>query len=289
MDDDTPVPPSVHLLPKAVIVPDRPWALEICLSSWDKVHTKICDFGEAYISNFSPFVAPAENRLHIARPYAAPEVIFHDISSPTPSMDIWALAVLLLTNINLFTPFFSMFGNENEVIRGIVVRIGKLPDRWWTRWNDRAEFFNENGELLGRCWVSTNLGIKPNSGDYNEEEVCIFNGLLERMLRYDAKEKVSAHEVARTLADLWLPGVSSFFQERKMANVLYNDERYRPVGVDEVERTLADLRPPGASNEQEVILLYNEEDKAGADEAAETSADLSLLSEASSFFPGGQI
>ncbi|KAF9008399.1 kinase-like domain-containing protein [Cyathus striatus] len=83
---------------------------------------------------------------NMPRVFAAPEVIFNDISSPTFSMDIWALGVPLYMIINeKWPPFNSDRGVEKEVVERMILRLGKLPDKWWTRWADRAEYFDDNG------------------------------------------------------------------------------------------------------------------------------------------------
>lgn len=79
--------------------------------------------------------------------YAAPEIIFKD--RITLAVDVWALAVmahLLLSNGVLLFP--SYLGVRKEVLREMVLTIGKLPDRYWSMWDksEREKYFDEDGK-----------------------------------------------------------------------------------------------------------------------------------------------
>ncbi|KAF8989285.1 kinase-like domain-containing protein [Cyathus striatus] len=202
--DCTPVPPSVHLPREVATVPYQLPIIGLCLSSPNDIHVKICDFGEASI--YRPkyrIEKPFKTRLpHIL---AAPEIIFGDITSPAPSMDIWALGVLLYMILhNKRTPFFSESGEDKEVVRWMAVLLGKLPDKWWTRWAERSEYFDDNDVYL---WGDTqhlnlNLGGIP-SEDYSEEEADAFGGLLGKIFQYEPEDRIDAEEVVRLIPRSW--------------------------------------------------------------------------------------
>ena len=87
-------------------------------------------------------------QLHTPSIYAAPEIIFHDHVSP--AVDVWALGVLvhmILSGESLL--FISADRIKKEVLRELVLTLGKLLDRWWTKWEDRSEYFDKNGLFIG--------------------------------------------------------------------------------------------------------------------------------------------
>ncbi|KAF8997368.1 kinase-like domain-containing protein, partial [Cyathus striatus] len=137
-----PVPPSPHRPTMTIHSLHKLHLFEICLSSPHKVHIKICDLGESSIYKpYTLFHQPFKSGM--PRLYRAPEIIFHDIVSPTPAMDIWALGVLLYMIMNeKRCPFTA---GEDTMIRWMVMILGKLPDKWWNGWAARAEYFEENG------------------------------------------------------------------------------------------------------------------------------------------------
>ncbi|KAF9007087.1 kinase-like domain-containing protein [Cyathus striatus] len=220
---------------EAVLVPPASGPLKLCFSSKGEVHIKICDFGESsFYTSQAAFQLPT---LHIPRVFAAPEVIFGDTFSATPAMDIWALAVLLYATLNNnWVPFTTVFGSEKEVILEIALFFGKFPEKWWTRWAERARYFDEDGKCLLRDSSPRLLGIKPNSDRFSEEEADIFNNLLRKMFRYDEQDRVGADEVARVLADLWLPEVSNFLRDRVKVHIEEEND-----GTDELMRILANI------------------------------------------------
>ncbi|KAF9008436.1 kinase-like domain-containing protein [Cyathus striatus] len=202
--DDSLAPPTIHIPRSLVAVRNGLPLLEVSLSSVDDIHVKICDFGEASIYKPHPDIdKPFHSNM--PRVFAAPEVIFNDITSPTFSMDIWALGVLLYMIINeKWPPFNSDRGIEKEVVERMILRLGKLPDKWWTRWADRAEYFDDNGVHV--CEKSRGqlkkLGMFPGRG-FSEEEELSFRSLLYKMFRYEPTDRIDAEEVVRLLPRGW--------------------------------------------------------------------------------------
>jgi serine/threonine protein kinase len=87
--DGKPVTSTPHK-PKYVVASPEPLeVLQLCLSSPEAVHVKICDFGESFLRDVKPVIT----RLNTPCIYAAPEIIFHDPVSP--AVDVWALAILI--------------------------------------------------------------------------------------------------------------------------------------------------------------------------------------------------
>ncbi|GJJ15407.1 hypothetical protein Clacol_009683 [Clathrus columnatus] len=176
--------PSPHL-PSYLVSRNGPdLLLEFCLSDPTQIRVKICDFGEASIPTMQ--LAPPSRGIPLV--YAAPEVIFGDpIGSPA---DIWALAVLIRYIISgrFLFPSFSFSEVRKDVIRSMVLVLGKLPERWWSKWEERGECFNEDREW----WKD---GFRGELENRQEGEISQFNEILKRMVKYDPGERVSINEV----------------------------------------------------------------------------------------------
>lgn len=199
--DGKPVISTPHQ-PKYV-VPSPEWLelLKLCLSSPEGIHIKICDFGEAFLYADKPMIT----RLNTPCVYAAPEIMFHDETSP--ATDVWALAVLMhivLSRGNYL--FISYHGVKKEVLREMVLTLGKLPDRWWTKWEDRSEWFDECG-----AFVADREKLPPASGKFLKipsdrmegEELKELERVIRMMVSYEIADRILAAEVARILSDIW--------------------------------------------------------------------------------------
>ncbi|KAF9008441.1 kinase-like domain-containing protein [Cyathus striatus] len=205
-EDRRPVSPSLHLPREVVVVPPyRLPLIEHCLSSPEDIHVKICDFGEASIYKPLPRVEnPFTTRM--PRILAAPEIIFGDITAPAPSMDIWALGVLLYMIIHDKSPIFdSEYGGEKMVVKWMAKLLGKLPDKWWSRWAERSEYFDDNDvhRLGDKEYVYNNIGGLRAGENFSEDEVNAFDGLLRKMFRYEPEERIDAEEVVRLIPPGW--------------------------------------------------------------------------------------
>jgi len=90
--------------------------------------------------------------------YAAPEILLDDV--PSPASDVWAFTVLIyyLTSGGLFL-FDSTHGTLNEVLHEVVLSLGKLPERWWLKWSDRGQYFDDSGR-----WVADRKGPRKFHG-----------------------------------------------------------------------------------------------------------------------------
>ncbi|GJJ06229.1 hypothetical protein Clacol_000419 [Clathrus columnatus] len=183
--------PSPHIPSYLVFVNHPYFLLKLCLSDPTQIHVKICDFGEAFIPTMQLTSLPSRV---IPIFYAAPEVIFGD---PTGlPADIWALAVLIRYITSGVFLFSSLHGIPEEVIKSMVLTLGKLPERWWSRWEERSEWFNEGGE-----WWEDGVKIFPKSNGSRGKpkggrgEMAKLNKIIKRMVRYDPEERVSIDEV----------------------------------------------------------------------------------------------
>ncbi|KAF8996229.1 kinase-like domain-containing protein [Cyathus striatus] len=176
--------------------------VEICLSRYADIHVKLCDFGES--SLYAPNCQPDKPlKSNMPFDFRAPEIIFHDMVCPAPSMDIWALGVLMYMILENYFPFASSHGKD-EMLVSMAYILGKLPDKWWTAWAERAIYFEENGMCRARKqmvpFASLNIRKEEN---FSDEEVSSFTSLLYKMFHYLPEERIDAEEVVRLIPSDW--------------------------------------------------------------------------------------
>ena len=200
--DGIPVTSTPHEPKYVVPSPDRLELLRLCLSSPGTVHVKICDFGEAFLWD----VKPAITQLNTPCVYAAPEIIFNDHVSP--AVDVWALAVLIhIVLSGGYLLFNSYHGIKQEVLREMVLTLGKLPDRWWTKWEDRSQYFDENGMFTGdRSKLPEVSGkfLKMPPDRMEGKELEEFERVIRMMVSYEAVDRISVAEVVRLTPESWM-------------------------------------------------------------------------------------
>ncbi|RDL35771.1 uncharacterized protein BP5553_06383 [Venustampulla echinocandica] len=176
----------------------------------------IIDFGESYDSSAPP------QELGIPLSYCAPEIIFHNPAGP--ASDIWALACTLYEIRSCKQVLYAGFGEEDDVLLQMVQLFGKLPEPWWSSWEKRHLWFNEEGipdklldngmpaanrhtleEFLAEGHHYTYFADGLFSGGDGEkksftlptDEIKDFVDLLGQMFKYRPNERITA-EVAAT-------------------------------------------------------------------------------------------
>jgi serine/threonine protein kinase len=195
------VTPNPHEPKYVVMKPECLELLSLCLSSPEAVHIKICDFGEGFLWDDKPVIT----HLNMPCVYAAPEIIFH--GHLTPAVDVWALAVFIHMVLSGGLLFNSYHGTRNEVLMEMVMTLGKLPDRWWTKWEDRSEYFDENGTFIGdrtRLSPVSGMFLKISSDRMEGEELKELEGVMRMMVSYGVVDRISAAEVVRLTPKSWM-------------------------------------------------------------------------------------
>ena len=138
--------------------------------------------------------------------YATPEIIFHNHVSP--AVDVWALAVLMHMVLSGGSLLFSSYnGIEEEVLREMVLTLGKLPDRRWTKWVDRSEYFDENGTFIGdRTKLPPVSGkfLKIPSDRMEMEELQELERVIRMMVSYGIMDWISVAEVVQLMPQSWI-------------------------------------------------------------------------------------
>ncbi|KAL3478029.1 kinase-like domain-containing protein [Aspergillus californicus] len=173
---------------------------------------RIIDFGEAfnpqdskqYTAHAPPLLAPPESRFADAG--SLDEPIFF-------SSDIWTLACTIWEIFGRRPPFESFPISLDEVTIEQVEMLGKLPTRWWNEWENRSNWFDEDGTKnvkvhLQQAWGTTHRGWDVRFDDYiqgarkkrgfevfSAEEEVAFRGMMNLMLVLEPSERATIDEV----------------------------------------------------------------------------------------------
>lgn len=106
------------------------------------------------------------------------------------------------------------------------IAYGGLPNRWWARWANRKEYFDDAGILREEVNISNKdlrmqLGVLLNeegSGDesiksmsehgdhifgLHKDELAALIKVMASMLRLEPEKRITASEVAKLLSKLW--------------------------------------------------------------------------------------
>jgi serine/threonine protein kinase len=99
----------------------------------------LVDFGQAFFIDRQPTLG-----LGIPTQYAAPEGVFSNRASP--ASDVWAIGCLLYE----WYTGDKLFSGEDleEIWLDWAVRLGKLPEPYWSQCPDREEYFDDCGERI---------------------------------------------------------------------------------------------------------------------------------------------
>lgn len=100
----------------------------------------IIDFGESYRMD-----SPPED-LGITASFRSPELLFDNTIGV--ECDLWALACTVY-EVRTRSPLFENFmDDDDEVIMQMVPLLGKLPEPWWSSWEARGQWYDEDGTPL---------------------------------------------------------------------------------------------------------------------------------------------
>ncbi|KAG6871186.1 hypothetical protein C0992_011547, partial [Termitomyces sp. T32_za158] len=134
--DGAPITPAA---PSYVVMPSDLLQLAGLICDSNDCSIKITDFGEAFLTS-----DPEKPFPNIPIALAAPEIIFHD-SNISSKVDIWSLGCLIFELFSKHWLFDSFFKDRDEILIEMVRTLGKLPERWWTAWEARDQFLEEDG------------------------------------------------------------------------------------------------------------------------------------------------
>ncbi|KAF8331530.1 kinase-like domain-containing protein [Amanita rubescens] len=169
----------------------------------------VIDFGQSFDINRLPKDYKPATAMH----YFSPEATLEDRVST--ASDIWGLACTIFEIRAGFSLFGSFFAHHPSVVLvNIVLTLGKLPEPWWSAFEGRHEWFEENGEPKPPGKKSTiqeklrMIGAKDTPPDADEGpmiepvgtrleegELVLLGDLLEKMLKYRPEERITIREV----------------------------------------------------------------------------------------------
>ena len=165
---------------------------------------KIIDFGEASLSN------EKRKKLHTPMHLRSPESFFDEnIGLPA---DNWAMACTIFDIFGNESLFGNYMAYKDRVLLEMVATLGKLPIRWWDKWENRDRYFSIDmvpTNETTRIYPQETEGLRhriqhlrTSEGEQSEEGHELLNArdaaglekLLASLLRYEPSERVTAEE-----------------------------------------------------------------------------------------------
>ncbi|KAI9643959.1 hypothetical protein NHQ30_007310 [Ciborinia camelliae] len=161
----------------------------------------LVDFGCAFPSDSSP---SNPNDIHLTMSYSAPEVIFD--SKMSLHSDIWALGCELFEIRGGAQLFGDWIGTKDDILRQILQAFGRPPEPWWSTWENRRLFFDDDGKpkKIWDCGIDEDEDdpgrncaemLEPNGTKVPEEEALQMEDLLTRILKWKPEERISIQEI----------------------------------------------------------------------------------------------
>ncbi|KAJ5580245.1 uncharacterized protein N7459_006230 [Penicillium hispanicum] len=175
------------------------------------------DFGESF--NPQKTARFSSKTLPLLQP---PEARFSDAPLSFAS-DIWTLACTVWEIFGQRPLFEAYFPTPDRVTAEQVEVLGLLPSEWWEKWSQRADWFNEEGELskrpnsMRRAWEQrfsdsiqeprAKTGLKT----VTKDERNAFEAMMRSMLAFRPGERATAQQLMHSE---WMKGWGQPAQER---------------------------------------------------------------------------
>ncbi|KLJ07357.1 hypothetical protein EMPG_17166 [Blastomyces silverae] len=168
----------------------------------------LSDFGSSY---YYPSKTRRTN-AHTLPHLVPPEVFFldkqndeHNLSFPS---EIWTLGCTIFEIIGSGGPFSTLGGG---ILQDQVSVLGKLPDPWWSQWESRADFFNEDAtidittsapfqdSLEERYdWFVNAARRRSDMEEQGEDEKKAFLHMISMMLQYLPSDRATIQDVVES-------------------------------------------------------------------------------------------
>lgn len=160
----------------------------------------LTDFGES-------FMPSTTKRYHCNTPalLRPPELYFLPKEPVSFPADIWTLACTIFSILGQRPLFEAFIPDDDWMIQEHVDTLGKLPPDWWSRWESRGKWFDEQGERRDgqsrRPWEERfEYSVQEPRRDcgmegVSEQEKVALIALLRPMMAYDPKERPTAKEI----------------------------------------------------------------------------------------------
>lgn len=203
-DKEAPVPPSPHIPDYWLNPPHHPSALlHLCLDDPSQIQLKIADFSESYILDPTSSGGAAQPRLLLAPDmYRPPEGLIPSIQearvTSSPATDIWNLAVLFHVLFTYKTGLFLSSFKEDDILCEQVLLLGRLPESLWSRWRNRHQYFDDQGNWIGPPSRHRPLRqfLKFREGEMDDElERTLFETMLRGMVCYESERRMKVDEM----------------------------------------------------------------------------------------------
>ncbi|OAX80343.1 CMGC/SRPK protein kinase [Emergomyces africanus] len=124
------------------------------------------------------------------------------------SSEIWTLGCTIFEIIGSGGPFSTLGGG---ILQGQVSVLGKLPDSWWSQWESRADFFNEDAtidittgapfqdSLEERYdWFINAARRRSDMEEQGEDEKKAFLHMIGMMLQYLPSDRATIRDVVES-------------------------------------------------------------------------------------------
>ncbi|OJJ74180.1 hypothetical protein ASPBRDRAFT_52346 [Aspergillus brasiliensis CBS 101740] len=165
----------------------------------------LSDFGEA----FSPDSSPRSGEYcHTPAPYCPPEALFEPEAPLSYPADIWSLATAIWEILGM-KAIFSTEAPEDEITAQQVDVLGPMPQAWYSAWEGRSYFFDEDGRpRKGReVWPVMDLAFEQGVreyrrqggvGDFDDAETAAILELMRGMLKFRPEDRLTIDEVLQS-------------------------------------------------------------------------------------------
>ncbi|KAK2858450.1 hypothetical protein FQN49_004719 [Arthroderma sp. PD_2] len=167
----------------------------------------LSDFGSSYY--------PSKTRrtnAHTLPHLVPPEIFFLDKKKDDDKLsfpsEIWTLGCTIFEIIGGGGPFSTLGGG---ILQDQVSVLGKLPDSWWSQWESRAEFFNEDATIDSTTgapfqdsleerydWFVNAARRRSDMEEQGEDEKKAFLLMIQMMLQYLPSNRATIQEVVES-------------------------------------------------------------------------------------------
>jgi len=98
-----------------------------------------------------------------------------------------------------------LFGVDevDSLLQDVTFTFGKLPDRWWARWERRAEYFSDDAVYVGGNKILDLQARLHKLSMLEPDERAALEKMLHAMLRIEPGERICAAEVVQMLPAVW--------------------------------------------------------------------------------------
>lgn len=203
----TPTYGPPHVPQYVVYSPDLFLFLDPFFKNPSAAQIKICDFSEASLHD-PTHPEGIKRKLNCPNVHAAPEVIFDDLASP--SSDIWAMGNTMHqiltgggTEGRTFIPGAARC-SKDDVVSEMVRLLGRLPEKWWTRWEARSRYRDEEGRPIGKTELEAREPLESRISTFylSGAQKTAFAKVLEGIFRYEPQDRLSASDIVTALVSL---------------------------------------------------------------------------------------